>query len=74
MTHNYLIQKHLYTHGSITAMEALRLYGCYRLASRIKNIRDLGVEIKTILITKNNKRFGKYILLRRGKRIKTFDK
>lgn len=57
------VRQHLISKGSITPLEALRLYGCYRLSGRIKDLRDMGVNISTELIPYNGKRFAKYIYL-----------
>ena len=48
-THKLLIREHLLNGGSITALEALREYGCYRLASRISDLRQEGMNIKKIM-------------------------
>lgn len=48
-THKRLIHEHLLNGGSITALEALREYGCYRLASRISDLRQEGMNIKKIM-------------------------
>ena len=42
------IHYHLIAHGSITPMEALNLYGCYRLGARVWDLRQAGVPIKTV--------------------------
>jgi hypothetical protein len=34
---------------SITPMDALNLYGCFRLAARIKELRELGHTITTTM-------------------------
>ena len=44
-THKSLIRKRLVDGGSITPLEALRDYGCYRLASRINDLRREGLNI-----------------------------
>lgn len=41
------IRWHLLTKGSITPVDALKLYGCFRLASRISELRKEGWEIET---------------------------
>ena len=41
------IKAHLMKHGSITPLEALTFYGCYRLASRIAELRRQGMVIQT---------------------------
>lgn len=47
MTQCELIARHLEEHGSITALEALDRYGAFRLAARIKDLKDAGVDIKS---------------------------
>ncbi len=42
-----LIKKHLIRYGSINPLEALQKYGCFRLAARISDLRNEGLEIKT---------------------------
>lgn len=41
------ILAYLNTGKSLTQMEALNLFGCFRLASRICELREEGVNIKT---------------------------
>lgn len=41
------ILDHLRRIGPITPLEALELYGCFRLAARIKDLRELGWAIET---------------------------
>lgn len=45
--HSVQILEHLKRHRSITPMDALNLFGCYRLAARIYDLRDAGHEIVT---------------------------
>ena len=50
-------------HGSITGMEALDKLGCFRLASRISDLKQEGNIIDTIMIeTPSGKRIAKYVL------------
>ncbi len=35
---------------TLTSLDALRLFGCMRLASRICDLRDRGMDIKTIKV------------------------
>lgn len=42
-------------HGSITQMQALRYFGCGRLASRICDLRQAGYEIETETIAVRNR-------------------
>lgn len=59
---NEAILKHLECKGSITPLEALNLFGCFRLGARIFDLREAGYNIKTEIIINNGKRFAKYIL------------
>ena len=47
---------------SITPIEALNLYGCFRLAARISDLRNDGYNIKTTIIKNGQKRYAKYFL------------
>lgn len=44
--------------GSITQADAIREIGCYRLAARIKDLKDQGVTIDRDIVTSVS-RFGK---------------
>ena len=44
------ILSHLKSNKPITAIAALQLYGTMRLAARIKDLRDEGYRIETIMI------------------------
>ena len=54
------IQQHLLEGGSLTPIDALKLFGCFRLSARIKNLRDAGMSIETEMITVDRKRVAKY--------------
>jgi len=56
------IKKHLQQGRPITPLEALQQYGCLRLAARISDLRDAGMNIRTDIIELNDKRFAKYTL------------
>jgi hypothetical protein len=43
----HTVLTYLKRHGSITAMQAMTEFRCYRLAARIKDLRDMGYEIET---------------------------
>ena len=59
-----MVLEHL-RHGPITSLEALRRYGCFRLAARVYNLRADGHEIITNIIrVSNNKRIAEYHLVR----------
>ncbi len=48
MTQEQHILNHLYERGSITPIEALHVYKCFRLAARINDLRRKGANIETI--------------------------
>lgn len=52
------------TNGNrITQLEALNLFGCFRLASRIHDLRDSGMDIKMErIITPSGKRVAQYYI------------
>lgn len=54
---------------SITSMEALNLWGCARLASRINDLKNRGMNIdKEMIVTPNtNKRVARYFLVKNNK-------
>jgi len=57
------IRKHLLTGQSITAGEALLVYGCFRLAARIRELRDDGVLIDAVMKRDaNGKHYASYRL------------
>lgn len=41
------IKKYMEEHGSITQMEAVNEFNCYRLSARINDLRKIGVKIET---------------------------
>lgn len=50
---------------SITSLEALKMFGCMRLASRIHDLKERGLNIgKKIITLPNNKRVCEYFLVR----------
>ncbi len=46
----------------ITALDALKRYGCLRLAARILEIKNAGYNVKTNMVKKNGKTFACYSL------------
>lgn len=60
---NAAILSHLEANGSISGPEALERYGCFRLAARIKDLRNAGHRIETKTVTlANGKRVARYEL------------
>lgn len=48
--------------GPITPLQALRKLRCFRLASRVSELREAGIRVKKTMITRNGKRFAEYRL------------
>lgn len=61
-TQNQQILKHLQTVGSITPIDALNLYGCFRLSGRIYDLKKQGIKIETKHETSNGKTYARYVL------------
>lgn len=55
MTHSDKILRHMQTHGSITAAEAIERFGCYRLGARIYDLRQRGHKIVSIVENGKNR-------------------
>lgn len=47
---------------AITAVEALGMFGCFRLAARISDLRRIGYRINSNSINSNGKRYVSYQL------------
>ena len=60
MSQSTQIQNHLEQGNTLTAIEALNLFGVFRLSARVKNLRDKGMNIITETVTKGNKSYAKY--------------
>jgi Helix-turn-helix domain len=56
------ILSHLQGGHSITPVEALNKYKCFRLAARINDLRVRGYEIITRLVKRNGKKYASYSL------------
>ena len=48
----------------ITPLDALKKFGCLRLAARINDLRDAGHFVKTDIVSKNGKKFARYSLIK----------
>jgi hypothetical protein len=59
---NALIKGWLLNGHSITQLEALNMFGCFRLAARISDIRYQGLYVDTEMIEINQKRVARYSL------------
>lgn len=50
----------------ITPLEALNIFGCFRLGARIWDLKRQGHNIKTEMVERDGKRFAQYSLIERG--------
>ena len=50
--------------GPLTPIEALRDFGCLRLAARVQELRQSGHIIVTEMLEQNGKKFGQYVLIK----------
>lgn len=58
-----ILMEHLRRGEKITAMDALRICGCWRLSARVWDMRHLhGLNVKTANIRINNKNIAQYSL------------
>lgn len=46
--------------NGITAIDALHRFGCFRLASRISDLKKQGIEIQDKMIHREGKKFKEY--------------
>jgi hypothetical protein len=58
------ILSHLKRGWKITQSDAFHKYGCWRLASRINDLRNAGFDIRTKMIEREGKKFAQYQLAR----------
>ena len=62
MKQTQLILNHLKSGKSITALEALKKFDCFRCAARIRDLKDMGHKIDKVMIQDNGKRYASYFL------------
>lgn len=62
MSQEFQIEHYLRSGHSLTPIEALNMFGCFRLSGRILNLRQQGLDIKTEIVKQNGKRFAKYFI------------
>ena len=56
------IRMYLETGKSLTPMDALVRFNCFRLAARVKDLRDQGVNIRSELVHKDGKKYSRYFM------------
>jgi hypothetical protein len=60
---NALIKGWLLNGHSLTQLEALTQFGCFRLAARIADLKDKGLDVVTDMVTlENGKRVARYFV------------
>jgi len=59
-----MIALYLESGHELTPMQALEMFGCFRLAARIKDLRQRGIQIETLDREASGKRFAAYRLRR----------
>tara|TARA_R100000306_G_C4339333_1_gene124378 strand:+ start:52 stop:249 length:198 start_codon:yes stop_codon:yes gene_type:complete len=64
MSQRLKIKKWLEDGKTLTPIDALERFGCFRLAARIDDLRREGLEIETKYQHKDGKRFASYGLAR----------
>jgi hypothetical protein len=56
------ILSHLKRGKTITQVDAFNEYGCWRLAARVKDLRNQGHDVLTIRESQGEKVFARYLL------------
>lgn len=56
------ILHHMRRKGAITPLQALKFYGCFRLAARIDDLRRDGWLINATMVSHRGKRYAAYSL------------
>lgn len=62
MTQNQQILNYLKTGKSLSPIDALNKFGCFRLSGRIYDLKKEGHNIETAIVTKKKKSFAVYTL------------
>jgi hypothetical protein len=62
MSQEQSILAHLERGNTITPLEALNMFGCFRLAARVRDLKDRGHAIACEKVEANGKRFARYRL------------
>ena len=63
LTQNQRILEYLKSGKKLTPKDALKKFGCFRLSSRVFDLRRNGHAIITDYVTRNGKTFAEYSLL-----------
>jgi len=60
-TQNAKVLMHIKKYGGITNYEAMNLYGSQDLRARVRDLRDLGVDISTTSFVEEGRRISRYV-------------
>ena len=63
MTQNEMILSHLKTGAPLTGLEALQLYGVFRLPSRVSDLKKMGHDIVSQMVERKGKFVAKYFIV-----------
>ena len=63
MTQTAIILDHLSSGKKLTPIDALNEFGCFRLAARIGELRQMGHDITTTIIHDGGSSFAQYSML-----------
>ena len=58
-TQNQVVMAHLRTRGKLTPVQAMTNYGIMRLAARVEELRRLGWDIETEMVSVDNGDLGR---------------
>ena len=58
------ILNHLQTGKTLSSLQALKLFSCMRLASRINDLRKVGHDIVTDIVYQDDKHWANYRLIK----------
>lgn len=56
------VKAYIEVNGSITSMDAFRDLGITRLSARVKDLRDNGVNVVTVMEQNKNSRYARYYI------------
>ena len=59
---NKILKKHLKSGKSIAPLQALSMFGIYRLSARINDLRNDGLNVKTTMVYEHPIKYAKYHL------------
>ena len=62
MSQEHEVLRYLFRGRPLTAAQAVNKWGCYRLAARVKSLRNKGFLIDSSMIRRNGKHWAQYRL------------